>query len=426
MSPNFITRVTRSSTSSIDRRNAQVITPPPIGRVQVTKTSKSYRSQPQEAAVTVKTKTASSGSSTKKRKPNGQALMPIKARSSIKHRAAEVVSEESGGEEPAPKRIKSSGSGHIKGLRSAIEDRELEEQAEMNGNSSSEDENDMEGEREDDKYAAHFLEDEAPLIVDSGTDDDFVHVHHRRRHSRSSSYNSVTSSRFGPTPPATSDYDDLSEKDELEDDKTSEYFGSKMSTSTTSVVGRTDRQTRKLEYELPQVGTQNLPTSRTTNVVQSLPMLSIPSNTLSVPSVAPPLLQAMPVAPAYSHSLPMTPSSPWLERTNIHVNIRGRTYVTAMSGQCTEMRKVIERAIKLGKRNMITDDTYSPVGPQLKSIAFAALVATAEELGYDGKGDVADHLENGDDTQYIKPLTNYVSHRIGQERKDLKTLASAT
>ncbi|THU87914.1 hypothetical protein K435DRAFT_803924 [Dendrothele bispora CBS 962.96] len=95
MSPNFITRVTRSSTSSIDRRNAQVIAPPPMGCVQVTKTSRSYQSQPQEAAVAVKTKTASSGSSTKKRKP----LMPIKARSSIKHRAAEVVSEESGGEE---------------------------------------------------------------------------------------------------------------------------------------------------------------------------------------------------------------------------------------------------------------------------------------------------------------------------------------
>jgi len=73
------------------------------------------------------------------------------------------------------------------------------------------------------------------------------------------------------------------------------------------------------------------------------------------------------------------------------------------------MRKVIELAIKIGKRNILLDATYSPVGPQLKSIAFAALVAAAERSGYDGQGDIADRLENGDDIQYVKPLTNYVS-----------------
>ncbi|KAJ8091464.1 hypothetical protein PM082_024382 [Marasmius tenuissimus] len=40
--------------------------------------------------------------------------------------------------------------------------------------------------------------------------------------------------------------------------------------------------------------------------------------------------------------------------------------------------------------------------------------------GYDGGGDILHRLEEGDPDQYIKPLFDYVSGRIGSERKDLK------
>ena len=45
----------------------------------------------------------------------------------------------------------------------------------------------------------------------------------------------------------------------------------------------------------------------------------------------------------------------------------------------------------------------------MKSIACAALLAAVERFGYDGQGDIVNYLENGDDIQYVEPLTNCVS-----------------
>ncbi|THU78903.1 hypothetical protein K435DRAFT_811157 [Dendrothele bispora CBS 962.96] len=102
----------------------------------------------------------------------------------------------------------------------------------------------------------------------------------------------------------------------------------------------------------------------------------------------------------------------WLPRTEIILKPytdATRSFAMAMHGQIPEMKAVIRLAQKIG-----------PVKMGLEAISIASLIEAAEELGYDGEGDIAHRMENGDMDKYIKPLKGYVAHGIGMERTDIK------
>ncbi|KAJ3775858.1 hypothetical protein FB446DRAFT_842865 [Lentinula raphanica] len=150
------------------------------------------------------------------------------------------------------------------------------------------------------------------------------------------------------------------------------------------------RKLRKLEYELPQVMNSTTPFTVHGSVTKP---------------------QALPQV--------------WTEHSNIVVTCRNRTFTLgSLSSQSSTMRGIIEKAIAHGKWKMLFDDTFSPVGPGLKQIAQASLKQVGEDEGFVGKGDVCDRLERGDNAAYIKPLISYVSHRIGQDRNQLKAHSS--
>ncbi|THV05938.1 hypothetical protein K435DRAFT_960758 [Dendrothele bispora CBS 962.96] len=358
----------------------------------------------------------------KKKAPQGQIQ---------RHRPAIVETESSSEEdipERPPKRNKhSKGSNSTSSSRITIAEREAQEEDAYGADSGSGDE-EMEEDREQDRDAAQFLDMEAPqLMTFDGEDitgelEDYVIVppsHHR--HSRTSSRASVASLSLPSTPPVT-DTDGFSSAHE--DDGDEQLDAPPQTTSQVRTCSRTipqwgetgeldsghqqpqrtrntaSRRTRQLEYELPQVG------STVTPAVQTPPAIN-PTSTASA-------------------ATPTTTLIPWLEHTDLTTSQRGRTFTTAMSGQTPEMHKVMEQAIKVGKHKMLLDHTFCPVGQELKQIAFAALIAAAEELGFDGEYDIADRLERGDNDRYIKPLVNYIGQRIGIERSQLKTMQVAT
>ncbi|KAJ4478738.1 hypothetical protein C8J55DRAFT_489544 [Lentinula edodes] len=155
------------------------------------------------------------------------------------------------------------------------------------------------------------------------------------------------------------------------------------------------RRSQKLESELPRVSEMVLPTSQAVQGPRTATSTSV-SDSKSEPK--------------------------WKERTKINTISHNRTFTLGpLSGQRAVMLSVIEKAITLGKRNILLDTTFSPVGSaSLKQIGYAALVRVATDEGFDGEYDVCDRLEHGENNAYAKPLISYVSHRIGTERSQLK------
>ncbi|THU80570.1 hypothetical protein K435DRAFT_809781 [Dendrothele bispora CBS 962.96] len=314
----------------------------------------------------------------------------------VQHAVTE--SEESSGEdipEPPPKRIRSSKQAP-RSAKDLTQDQEDHEEDEDDTDDAASGEDDMsDDEREQDVNARDFFELEHLNIDGSPNEvDDVVRGHHR-----SSSRASAVSSAVGSEPPAT-DTDGILSNPEDEEDEQSDTAvvvkprtrSHRQNTSDLDGIGpviqktarRTTRRARQLEYELPQVTQTSVPTQ------------------------------------------PAPTTTPWLERTNLAVTGRGRTFHAAMSDQGPDIRKLMDQAIKLGKLNMLVDHQYSPVSQELKQIAFAALASSAEDLGYTGQYDILDRLEHGDNDRYTKPITDYVGHRIGMERARLKTTQVAT
>ena len=109
----------------------------------------------------------------------------------------------------------------------------------------------------------------------------------------------------------------------------------------------------------------------------------------------------------------------WLPRTEIILS--GSTRVN-IRPQSKYIQALIHRAVDLGERyiflgppehdeiaigdvsNMTTP--FSVTG--LHSIAFSALLSTAQQLGYTDEGDICDRLQNGSEESYIKPLRYHV------------------
>ncbi|KAJ8074029.1 hypothetical protein PM082_012319 [Marasmius tenuissimus] len=165
----------------------------------------------------------------------------------------------------------------------------------------------------------------------------------------------------------------------------------------------TSRKAKHLELELPKVAEEALPMSH------SAPAL--PTSTMVLITNATPPSAATPVQ--------------WHERTNIVVTTKSRTFELKILGQPAVMCRIMCKAISLGKLKMATDHTFSPVGAEtLKQLAHAALVKVAEDEGFDGEGDVCDHLEEGGIDRYIKPLVNYIGGHIRNQRKYLKNPSS--
>ncbi|KAJ4471514.1 hypothetical protein J3R30DRAFT_3407874 [Lentinula aciculospora] len=57
----------------------------------------------------------------------------------------------------------------------------------------------------------------------------------------------------------------------------------------------------------------------------------------------------------------------------------------------------------------------------LKQMCTASLIWSAEECGFEGENDIADRLENGDQTEYIEPMVSYVVQRVSLHRGALKS-----
>ncbi|THU89198.1 hypothetical protein K435DRAFT_915360 [Dendrothele bispora CBS 962.96] len=256
-----------------------------------------------------------------------------------------------------------------------------------------------------DMEAVDFFDDEAPVFVQADSEDEDTH---QRNYSCSSSRASNTD--FGSLPPSTDTEGVLSGVDDDNNDDV----------PIVQPKSRSGKKAKKLEAERPQVMHRNpIPQPAV------MPSLTVASR---LPTTATAVLQPAATGTPATQSGPLySPVQPWLAHTNIGTVVKGRTTVlSTLSTQTKTIRSLIDRSIKLGKLNMLTNSTYCPVNNELKSIANASLINAAQEMELDGKNNFIQRLEEDDHNTYAKPLLNYVSHRIGLERKDLKQTQTST
>ncbi|KAJ3873955.1 hypothetical protein F5051DRAFT_431730 [Lentinula edodes] len=146
------------------------------------------------------------------------------------------------------------------------------------------------------------------------------------------------------------------------------------------------RRSQKLEFELPRVSETVLPTSQAVQGRRTATSTSVSDSKSELK---------------------------WKECTKINTISHNHTFTLGpLSGQPAVMLSVIEKAITLGKCNILLDTTFSLVGSaSLKQIGYAALVQVATDEGFDGEYDLV----------IVNPHTFFqVSHRIGTERSQLK------
>ena len=83
-----------------------------------------------------------------------------------------------------------------------------------------------------------------------------------------------------------------------------------------------------------------------------------------------------------------------------------------ISLQNTDIKAVLDHARKLGHSRMIFDASakLNPMDTShLDKISLQACIDAAMELGYDGEGDIAHRLEEGDPKRYVLPIVKPVS-----------------
>ncbi|KAH9905101.1 uncharacterized protein B0H18DRAFT_1132188, partial [Fomitopsis serialis] len=129
----------------------------------------------------------------------------------------------------------------------------------------------------------------------------------------------------------------------------------------------------------------------------------------------------------------------WMARTEIDVIQGKRSINMQMKDQNAIMQQVLHRAFEIGDRIIAfgSDDEsvlsmdfaalHGIITPFEKDgmdgIALRAMIEAAEQLGYDGDGDIAQRLELGSTRNYIRPL---VSHRLGLFRSAIKKAVTPT
>lgn len=120
-----------------------------------------------------------------------------------------------------------------------------------------------------------------------------------------------------------------------------------------------------------------------------------------------------------------TDSTSWLARTDISRALKRpskNTWTVGLNKCRTEIKHVLKGSfehgmthIAMGNGVCITDpkktaSMVTPFGSQgIDQIALGALIAAAEDLGYDGANDIAHRLEAGSERRYVAPLRSYVS-----------------
>ncbi|KAH9914261.1 uncharacterized protein B0H18DRAFT_1125738 [Fomitopsis serialis] len=125
----------------------------------------------------------------------------------------------------------------------------------------------------------------------------------------------------------------------------------------------------------------------------------------------------------------------WMPRTCIVINCKSRSVTMDIKPQSALMEQVIHNSYTVGDRMMAFgfedpvdyasfDDLQEMTNPMdkagLEDIALEALISASDKLGYTGQGDVSERLEKGSYSDYVKPLTAYVSHRLGLFRTAIK------
>ncbi|THU95121.1 hypothetical protein K435DRAFT_798348 [Dendrothele bispora CBS 962.96] len=360
---------------------------PPHKRKKSTKSpttaaSKSSKSQPKAA------------DGKKSMKPKG----PVKKNQPAPKRgqAVAIDSDESGSEQETPVTTKSSQTSK-------------DQQEDDNEVSVEEDDLEMIEDRAEDRDAERFLEQEAPIWA---TQDGGQQKKDRSNRLRSrASFISTSdlgsedivllSDTEGRLTEVPDEDNELSSDDEVDNGDDGELEDEPEPLLESPEKRISERAAKKLQGELPVISKQSFPTSRvasreTTDVTQN-----------------------------------QKPADPdeieWLPRTNIvlqnHDNST-RSYKLSLKGQSAPIKAVIKRARKLGAIDIISDHSICPLEKGLKRVAAQVLVQAADELGYNGEGDIAHRLEEGEVITYIKPMVRYVSQRIILERKTLKLPAA--
>ncbi|TFY64161.1 hypothetical protein EVJ58_g2807 [Rhodofomes roseus] len=126
----------------------------------------------------------------------------------------------------------------------------------------------------------------------------------------------------------------------------------------------------------------------------------------------------------------------WHPRTRIDIIENPQSVKINLRAQDDVMKQVIRYSYNIGDRMVVfgrEDDRKSNTDLQmltklltpmdkagLDRMALEALIQAADALGYTGEHDIADRLERGSYKLYIRPLTVYVAHRLGQCRTAIK------
>ncbi|THU84842.1 hypothetical protein K435DRAFT_869893 [Dendrothele bispora CBS 962.96] len=324
-------------------------------------------------------------------------------------------------------------------------------------NSSCDESSEFEDDRSNDNDADSFFDLEAPQIMSEDEDNRAHRPIHRRLSSLPGEEYSV--------PPSTNTEACLTDQPDEDEDDIKEP---RTTLKVTKKPGKSSsKSAQKLQGELPQVTNETLPVSHSGNalprptgqglapVVASMAASNaVPATPQVTPSIRPTAASSLvptatpvsvststaipanatppttPPTPPYlssaNNALPITlavsyPLPSWRSHTEIVIAAKNRSFeLDSLKLQNQVIRKVLERAFKIGKLYMLVDDLHCPLNDELKNIAFGALVEACHQLRRDAEDDVLGHLQVGDYDRFIKPVVTTTYHHIGLERKDLK------
>ncbi|KAH9835182.1 uncharacterized protein C8Q71DRAFT_848893 [Rhodofomes roseus] len=178
----------------------------------------------------------------------------------------------------------------------------------------------------------------------------------------------------------------------------------------------TEKQRAKLKTEVPVI-----------RPVQAAPKATVQSQRRNAPA------HATATAVQVDNS---ADDDTWLPRTRIDIIENPQSVKINLRAQDEVMKQVIRYSYTIGDQMVVfgrKDDRDSNADLEaltqlltpmdkagLDQMALEALVQAADALGYTGERDVADRLERGSYKLYIRPLTVYVAHRLGQCRTAIK------
>ncbi|KAI0630882.1 hypothetical protein C8Q77DRAFT_1211794 [Trametes polyzona] len=132
---------------------------------------------------------------------------------------------------------------------------------------------------------------------------------------------------------------------------------------------------------------------------------------------------------------------PWLPHTYINTALRALTKNTwglSLKLCSPEIQRVMREGFERGMAylalgsgiplNHPTDAAgmVTPFGLHgMEQISLGALITAADALGYDSEYDIADHLERGNERDYIAPMRSYTAHRLRGYRAEIKKAAAS-